>query len=57
MVFVNRPFGTSPELPFGGCKNSGFGRELSEAGFQEFVNKKLVNADPVGTHAFGQAAA
>jgi succinate-semialdehyde dehydrogenase/glutarate-semialdehyde dehydrogenase len=57
MVFVNRPFGTAPELPFGGVKNSGFGRELSEAGFEEFVNKKLVNTHPVGTHPFGAAAA
>jgi succinate-semialdehyde dehydrogenase/glutarate-semialdehyde dehydrogenase len=57
MVFINRPFGTAPELPFGGAKNSGFGRELSEAGFQEFVNKKLVKTDSVGTPPFGAAAA
>lgn len=49
MVFVNRPFATIPELPFGGVKNSGFGRELSMAGFEEFVNKKLITTDPVGT--------
>jgi succinate-semialdehyde dehydrogenase/glutarate-semialdehyde dehydrogenase len=49
MVFVNRPFATIPQLPFGGVKNSGFGRELSMAGFEEFVNKKLVTTDPVGT--------
>jgi succinate-semialdehyde dehydrogenase / glutarate-semialdehyde dehydrogenase len=30
---------------------------LSEAGFEEFVNKKLVNTHPVGTHPFGAAAA
>lgn len=52
MVFINRPFGTAPQLPFGGAKRSGFGRELSEAGFEEFVNKKLVHADPVGTPPF-----
>ncbi|WP_306484386.1 NAD-dependent succinate-semialdehyde dehydrogenase [Methylobacterium brachythecii] len=52
MVFVNRPFGTTPQLPFGGAKNSGFGRELSEAGIEEFVNKKLVHVDPVGTAPF-----
>ncbi|MGF6368955.1 NAD-dependent succinate-semialdehyde dehydrogenase [Paraburkholderia sp. 32] len=57
MVFVNRPFGTAPQLPFGGVKNSGFGRELSAVGFDEFVNKKLVHVDPVGTHPFGPAAA
>lgn len=49
MVFVNRPFATIPQLPFGGVKNSGFGRELSMAGFEEFVNKKLVTTDAVGT--------
>ncbi|WP_160107304.1 NAD-dependent succinate-semialdehyde dehydrogenase [Pseudomonas izuensis] len=49
MVFVNRPFATTPQLPFGGVKNSGFGRELSMAGFEEFVNKKLITTDPVGT--------
>ncbi|WP_459574643.1 aldehyde dehydrogenase family protein, partial [Cupriavidus sp. 8B] len=49
MVFVNRPFSTTPQLPFGGVKNSGFGRELSMAGFEEFVNKKLITTDPVGT--------
>jgi succinate-semialdehyde dehydrogenase / glutarate-semialdehyde dehydrogenase len=52
MVFVNRPFGTSAELPFGGVKNSGFGRELSEAGLEEFVNKKLVHLDNAGLHPF-----
>jgi succinate-semialdehyde dehydrogenase/glutarate-semialdehyde dehydrogenase len=52
MVFVNRPFGTSAELPFGGVKNSGFGRELSEMGMDEFVNKKLVHLDNAGLHPF-----
>jgi len=42
MVFVNHPTWTTPELPFGGIKNSGYGRELSSMGIQEFVNKKLV---------------
>ncbi len=44
MVFVNRPTETSPELPFGGIKNSGYGRELSNLGVQQFVNKKLVRS-------------
>jgi succinate-semialdehyde dehydrogenase / glutarate-semialdehyde dehydrogenase len=42
MVWVNHPTLSSPELPFGGIKNSGFGRELSSLGITEFVNKKLV---------------
>jgi succinate-semialdehyde dehydrogenase/glutarate-semialdehyde dehydrogenase len=42
MVFVNYPFMSAPELPFGGIKRSGYGKELSDAGIQEFVNKKLV---------------
>ena len=42
MVFINQPTWTTAELPFGGIKNSGDGRELSSMGIQEFVNKKLV---------------
>ena len=42
MVFINRAASSSPELPFGGVKNSGYGRELSAAGIHEFINKKLV---------------
>jgi succinate-semialdehyde dehydrogenase/glutarate-semialdehyde dehydrogenase len=56
MVFINQPAWTSPELPFGGIKNSGFGRELSERGFYEFVNEKLVNVAPPGAFPWGPVA-
>jgi len=42
MMFINSAAVSTPELPFGGVKNSGYGRELSGAGIQEFVNKKLI---------------
>ncbi|CAG9207759.1 Succinate-semialdehyde dehydrogenase (NADP(+)) [Paraburkholderia sabiae] len=42
MVYINSCFADSPGLPFGGIKNSGFGRELSELGIGEFLNRKLV---------------
>jgi succinate-semialdehyde dehydrogenase/glutarate-semialdehyde dehydrogenase len=51
MVFVNHPTWTAPELPFGGIKNSGYGRELSGLGIQEFVNKKLVCVVPINAPA------
>jgi succinate-semialdehyde dehydrogenase/glutarate-semialdehyde dehydrogenase len=42
MVYVNIVGADSPELPFGGVKRSGFGRELGRFGADEFVNKKLI---------------
>lgn len=42
MVFVNGVRATAANLPFGGVKNSGFGRELGDLGIGEFVNKKLI---------------
>ena len=42
MMFVNNLDWADAELPFGGIKNSGYGRELGNMGIQEFVNKKLV---------------
>lgn len=42
MVGVNTTVKSAPDLPFGGVKNSGFGRELGRSGLEEFANKKLV---------------
>ncbi|WP_349899175.1 NAD-dependent succinate-semialdehyde dehydrogenase [Parafrigoribacterium soli] len=42
MVFVNVVGADSPELPFGGIKGSGSGRELGRFGADEFVNKKMI---------------
>ncbi len=42
MVFVNGVGAEGVELPFGGVKRSGFGRELGRYGIEEFINKKLI---------------
>ncbi len=42
MVFINHPTWTQADLPFGGTKGSGYGREMAQLGLDEFVNKKLI---------------
>src|SRR5208337_1756545 len=51
MMFVNHPTWTRPDLPFGGIKDPGYGRELSSMGIQEFVNKKLVCVEAIDAPA------
>lgn len=46
MVWINHGTGSEAGLPFGGVKRSGYGRELSRLGIQEFVNRKLVRTYP-----------
>jgi succinate-semialdehyde dehydrogenase/glutarate-semialdehyde dehydrogenase len=52
MTYVNRMVESAPEAPFGGAKNSGYGRELSHMGIREFTNAKTVwieeSADATG---------
>ena len=56
MVYVNRMTESTPEIPFGGVKNSGYGRELSHYGIQEFTNIKTVWIDESAEGASTAAA-
>jgi succinate-semialdehyde dehydrogenase / glutarate-semialdehyde dehydrogenase len=42
MLFIKRATWTAPELPFGGVKHSGCGRELAAEGIGELINRKLI---------------
>jgi succinate-semialdehyde dehydrogenase/glutarate-semialdehyde dehydrogenase len=51
MLFVNNLDWADAELPFGGIKHSGYGRELGHMGIQEFFNKKLVRSGHIAAPA------
>ena len=58
MAFVNGMTTSYPELPFGGVKQSGYGRELTELGMYEFMNAKTVWIGPPSSEqSEGQTAA
>jgi hypothetical protein len=47
MMFINNIDWTDADLPFGGIKDSGYGRELGNMGIQQFVNWKLVRTNDI----------
>ncbi|ARO13427.1 succinate-semialdehyde dehydrogenase / glutarate-semialdehyde dehydrogenase [Ketogulonicigenium robustum] len=50
MVFVNHPTKVEADLPFGGIRRSGYGRELIGLGLKEFVNHKLIGVVDIDAH-------
>lgn len=50
MVFVNHPTKVEADLPFGGARRSGYGRELIGLGLKEFVNHKLIDVVDIDVH-------
>ena len=42
MIFINAPAGSKPHLPFGGVRNSGYGKENGPEGLRAFTNKKVI---------------
>lgn len=49
MVHINHPTVTHADLPFGGIRRSGYGRELTDLGLNEFINFKLINEVDIDT--------